>query len=194
MRHIAIFICPECEAVDDDVNYNVNTCSTEYGTACINVSSDGTKSEYVDYNSSDYGDSDWDGSPAFECNECNNEMDQQEMAAAFHVFTITENDYHEYLHNGLSLEDIVKNKKNKARPGYQATKRPLEKPDCDSPTIVQKGTDTPGLTHGFRSFGMQCPRCEAIFARDDDGEDEHVCNECGHEFNITNLIETLCLK
>lgn len=184
-KYIAIFKCPNCEHLDQHVDYNVNSTSNEYGTASPVINENGLMQiNNLDYEYSDQGDSDWDGSPVMQCNECNEEMSKQETLDNYTVYTLTENEFLELRNGDIDLEDIVEEKK-KGKKG-KSTIKTTEKPDCDAFNLIMKPTGGTECIEGFNAHGAECPKCHAILSRLDK-EIELTCNECGHEFNIRKL-------
>jgi hypothetical protein len=72
--------CPNCNNEVDHLQYSVNTCSNEYGTADLSDKKEiGKRNIVCDYNSDDYGDSDWNGDPEYTCPECDDEIDPEDL-------------------------------------------------------------------------------------------------------------------
>ena len=71
--------CPECEHEIEHLQYHVNTQSSEYGTADLSDTKQERGDIVCDYNSDDYGDSDWDGSPEYTCPECDNDVSLSDL-------------------------------------------------------------------------------------------------------------------
>lgn len=180
MKYITLFTCENCEEIDDEVDYDVNTCSNEYGRITMDVDSNGVMSNYPDYESSDWGDSEWTDSPEFKCKECAETYSKDEIMQLFKVYELTEEEYMAYCGNELSKEDIVNREKE-----VTIKKKKVEKVDHDSPTLVIKNFERDCET-GFKVHGTECPKCHAIQGRTE-REMDITCNECGNEYNINNL-------
>jgi uncharacterized protein YbaR (Trm112 family) len=71
--------CPNCNNEIESLQYHVNTQSSEYGTAELSEKKQERGDIVTDYNSDDYGDSDWDGSPEYTCPECDNDVSLNEL-------------------------------------------------------------------------------------------------------------------
>ena len=69
--------CPQCKIELEYLKYNVSTQSREYGTADLESEPTEVQLEQrrrydivTDHSSDDYGDTDWDGDPEYECPTC----------------------------------------------------------------------------------------------------------------------------
>ena len=78
--------CPECKAKLEYLKYNVSTQSCEYGTADLINDPTETQLEQrrrydiiTDHNSDDYGNTDWDGNPEYECPDCSAEIEISDL-------------------------------------------------------------------------------------------------------------------
>lgn len=75
-----MWICPECDAEIDFLHYNVNTNSSEYGSVDLSDEKQTRRGDIVtDYNSDDYGDSEWSDDPNYRCPECDNDVDPTDL-------------------------------------------------------------------------------------------------------------------
>lgn len=193
VKYIAIFHCPECEWISEEIDYEVNTASYEMGTASADVNGSGELRDWFDTDCCDSGDNDWDGSPTYKCRECDHEMNEHEAKRRFIVYTMTPEIKDAFNRGTISLRDIVDGSDNQeiTTEGIKSIPKMPEKPDCESKTMKHLGT---GLNHdttiGFSNHGIQCPECENIQAADKN-EIYFTCIECDHEFTITNLRESL---
>lgn len=188
MRYLVIFKCPECETLDTEVDYNVSTNSSEYGKATLHTNDDGEISPYIDYNSSDYGDTDWNDDLEFECTECEHCMTGAEFRANCKAYTISEEEHAAYLRSNINLGDIVKRRRKKIQHDQTIVD---EKPDFGSKVMIMKKDLSTSMSE--LGFGIECPECHAIFAKEEK-EERFECIECGTEFEIKNLIDKLCLQ
>lgn len=66
--------CKHCNKKINDLKYNVNVSSTEYGDANLSEEKVEPDDMIDDYNYSDSGDTEWDGSPTYRCPECDKEI------------------------------------------------------------------------------------------------------------------------
>ena len=72
--------CPECKHEIKELQYQVSTQSSEYGTASLSEKFEITNYKIIyDHNNDDQGDTEWDGSPEYTCPECENEVDPTEL-------------------------------------------------------------------------------------------------------------------
>lgn len=71
--------CPNCNHELERLDYHVNTQSSEYGTADLSDTKQIRGDIVVDYNSDDYGDNEWDGSPEYTCPECDNDVSLSDL-------------------------------------------------------------------------------------------------------------------
>lgn len=72
--------CPHCEAKIDRLDYRVDTMGTEYGTADLTSRSNIEGSSRVtNHEYSDSGDTEWSGDVTYECSECNDELDLDDL-------------------------------------------------------------------------------------------------------------------
>jgi hypothetical protein len=71
--------CPECEHTIEYLQYHVNTTSSEYGTADLSDTNQEREDRITEFNSDDYGDNNWDGSPEYRCPECDSDVSLNEL-------------------------------------------------------------------------------------------------------------------
>lgn len=75
--------CPSCETEIDHLCYNVQTTSSEYGSAYLNDHPKKKEDPYyekiTEHDYQDGGDTEWDGSPEYECPECNHRTDPENL-------------------------------------------------------------------------------------------------------------------
>lgn len=77
-----MYICPHCETRIEYLDYNVNINSTEYGTAYFNTENTENREErsfITDYDYNDQGDTEWNGRPEYQCPECNETIELNEL-------------------------------------------------------------------------------------------------------------------
>lgn len=190
--YIAIFHCPSCEEISQELYYEVNTTGWESGCASADVNENGELRDWFDTEWGNSGDTDWDGEPMYKCTECDHEMTKNQAKRSFIVYTITRETEAAFKRRDLSLQDIVNGAENQEITTEGIKSIPPEKPDYDSKKIVINRGESDTVV-GFREFGTQCPKCGNIQASGDRKCQEHfhTCIECDHEFTITNLKESL---
>lgn len=186
-RFVALFKCSSCEAISEDLKYSVSTSSTEFGTASPLITEEGELENYFETNSDDWGDTDWDGDPEYQCEDCEDTYSKEEVKERYKITELSEEDYQNYTAGRISKENIYEAKKKGKTTRPLITK--IVKPDCGSLNMsIPFKSDV--CANGFREFGTQCPSCGSILTRLL-SEKEITCNECEFEFNISNLIPTM---
>lgn len=107
--------CPDCEAEIETLKYNVATTGVEYGEAGLSSIKQDPEDIIDDHDFQDSGDSNWDGSPDYECPECGigidlvdliwitDESDEEETSSTKENDEETE---HEIIHPKVSIQSV----------------------------------------------------------------------------------------
>lgn len=75
-----MWICPECSCEIKHLNYDVDTVSSEYGTADLSDKKpEHARDRVTDHENEDMGDTEWSGSPNYRCPECDNDIDLMDL-------------------------------------------------------------------------------------------------------------------
>lgn len=197
IKYIAIFECPECEELSDQVDYEVSTTGWESGNGSPDIDTNGELRDWFDTEWGDSGDTDWDGSPTYKCPECEHEMNKADTIRQFKSYKTTAEHLAAYRRGDITLRDIIENA-NSIKAGKKtrkatttATQTKPEKIDAGSSILIFKGSALGADANmAFVEHGIQCPNCKNIQASCS-GEKYFTCIECDHEFTITNLRESL---
>lgn len=168
--------CPHCETKLDQLKYSVGTVSTEYGDATLTDTrpeSQTNRTDMVDdHNHCDDGDTDWDGSPNYECPECDREVglnelvwfDDEEESETSTTATIEEN----------PNTDTVKS---------------------DWKRVFMESSNNFGGQNANEDKIMNncliCPRCAYFFARSHGNDETAVCPECNKAFDIKQSLRNV---
>ena len=153
--------CPECDEEIDNLKYDVDTNSSEYGTASLSDTKQTHRHDIIeDHESDDYGDSEWSGDANYRCPECDedinpgdliwvgdNEEDDEEKPKIK-----KEPELEETLHKIISpTKNIIKNDLPKTTEDSIICKNPK----CRHVFIINTGT-----YHGNDDDEIfECPRC-----------------------------------
>lgn len=158
-----MWICPECDAEIERLLYDVDTVSSEYGTADLSDEKEERRSEIVqDYNSDDYGDSEWSGSPNFRCPECDNDVDPVDLIWKGDNDEEDEDKPKPEPEPEETLHKIIVPKKNIFKSDLPKTTEDssiiCKNPKCRHVFIVD--SDTYGYNHKTDdNETFECPRC-----------------------------------
>ena len=167
--------CPNCEEEIDSLRFEVNTSSSEYGTADLNDSKKKKDETYyeivVNHDCEDNGDTEWDGSPEYRCPECDDYINPDNL-----IWIDTEE---EKTKEKKKLEEPEETLHNVIKPQNSIIQNEISKDITDSSIICKK------------CFHVFIHRIERGYFGTEDKQNFLECPHCGQTNSLEEFKELL---